>query len=379
MSDCCVKPLGALSLTIAALAFLGCALSRSHAQDSLRIIELSEPGQSAPVSIPAGYAFTFSLFSPDSGKGDPEAAVGVVSYGASFSYESKLQISFVNTNYDGWYLGPAKVVLKGSGAGARMQLYMMKLPPGVVWGILHSGVATHSVSVPKGSLLTPLLGFQEPIPYSDRPRAFINYLSIRRPNGVTYGVTQIDLGYGWSGRAGTPRLRGSATLHNPDAPASSVVKGLYNDDFDSVSPTADFVGPGTATFSLPPEGERSTPVAFFCYRITAANVIGLDALPPVVKVTTPATTSATTTLAAYTMRGSVTDNIEPTSVRFRARAPGSPSFGNWAPLSLAGSGQTKNWQRAFNLSLRGAWQIQVQAFDGEQNASTVQTITLTRQ
>lgn len=208
---------------------------------------------------------------------------------------------------------------------------------------------------------------------------FSHYVSVISQKGIVYGyseLTVVNVGH-W--RVGTPRLQGKSSLHNPDAPASSVVRGFYYDDLDTVSPTSDFVGPGLATFSLPPDDDKSTPIAFYCYRITPANVIGADASPPVVKVTTPKTASASTGASSYLLKGSVTDNITATSIRFRVRSPNASAYGNWASVNLGGDSKTKSWQRTINLSRKGAWRVQVQALDGEQNASTIQTITLTRQ
>lgn len=354
------------------------------AQDSLRIIELSGPGESAPVDIPAGSAFTFSLFSPDSAKSDFDAVVGVVTYSAphSFTYECKIAAgpygSVVNP-YLGWFLGPAKVSLRGSNAGARMQLYTLKLPQGVVAGILSAQSPNHTTTIKNDSLVTPLLGFNiSTFFYNNLQTPFANYLSIRSPNGVSYGVTRIGGIMGYFYFWDTPRIRGVANLHNPTSPASKVVSGLFYDDLDSVSPTADFVGPGNATFSLPPEGERSTPIAFYCYKITPANVIRADTSPPLVKITVPATTSISTTSASYALKGSVTDNINPTKINFRVKPPNTSTYGNWETLTLSGGAQTKNWQRSVNLGTKGAWLIQIQPFDAEGNGGVIQTITITK-
>lgn len=358
---------------------LCCMTATGYAQDSLRIIELSGPGQSAPVDVPAGHIFTFSLFSTTN---DPEDAVGVVTWTSPFAYtfESKYSSNFPY-RYEGWYLGPAKVSIKSlSALGARMQLYVRKLPDDVRSGILSPHGETHSAEIPRGHLLTPLLGFDVAWMTSlNAMPSFLNIFSIRTPGGNTYGFSRVRVSDTFTWRVSAPLLRGAASLHNPNVLSSDVVPRLYFDDLDSVSPTADFVGPGTATFSLPPEGERSTPIAFYCYRITPANVIGADATPPVVKVTTPKTKSASTGASSYLLRGSVTDNINATSIRFRVRPPNASAYGNWASVNLGGNSKTKSWHRAISLSRKGTWRVQVQALDGEQNASTVQTITLTRQ
>jgi hypothetical protein len=167
-------------------------------------------------------------------------------------------------------------------------------------------------------------------------------------------------------------------LHNTTSPASQVVSGLFYDDLDSVSPTADFVGPGNATFSLPPEGERATPIAFYCYKITPANVTRADPSPPIVKITVPATTSISTTAATYALKGSVTDNITPTKINFHVKPPNTSTYGNWETVTLSGGAQTKNWERSVNLGTKGSWLIQIQPFDAEGNGGVIQTITITK-
>ena len=367
-------PRNILLLAAAALC-LSYMTSDGYAQDSLRIIELSGPGESAPVNVPAGHAFTFSLFTPASGSIDYDAAVGVIDYAEPDPFVKEVKWLYFY-QVERWYLGPANVRLKSSAEGARMQLYVVKLPRDVISGVLNAESPIHAVNIPKGSLLTPLLGFSSLVAGVGD---FHNYLVFRRPDGVSYGYASMNPELLGSPRIGSPRLRGIAQLHNPSAPASSVVSGFFYEDFGSVSPTADFVGPGTATFSLPPESDRGTPIAFYCYRITPANVIGADASPPVVKVTAPKTATASTGASSYVLKGSVTDNINATSVRFRVRGPKASTYGNWDSVNLGGDSKTKSWQRTISLARKGAWRVQVQALDGEQNASTVQTITLTRQ
>ena len=358
-------------------------LALCSAQDSLRIIELAAPGESFSVDIPAGYAFSFSLFSPESGKADSEAAVGLVTYAApySYTYQSKFIGAPYMTKagaYEGWFLGPAKVSLRGSYSGSRMQLYTQKLPKGVVSGILSPQSPNHIASIPNNSLLTPLLGFNSTPLFNFTPLEFINYLSLRSPSGALYGVTRMGSFNGTFWFGSNPRIRGVAQLHNSSSPASQVVSGLFYDDLDSVSPTADFVGPCNATFSLPPEGERSTPIAFYCYKITPGNVIRADTSPPIVKITVPATTSISTTAATYALKGSVTDNINPTKINFRVKPPNTSTYGNWETVTLSGAAQTKNWERSVNLGTKGSWLIQIQPFDAEGNGGVIQTITITK-
>ena len=368
----------AIALLAVALATFAGSAGTLLAQDSLRIIELSAPGQSAPVSIPAGHVFTLSLRAPGPKTADFDinAAVGVITYAAPISYVHK----YIFGMGGDWFVGPASVALRGSVAGARMQLYTMKLPPGVKAGVLSAQASTHSVAIPNGALLTSLLGFTGysasaslyfPIPHA-------HCLSIRSPSGAIFDVESAFLVAGTTA-AERPRPVGAASLHNSTTPASLVVGGFYYADLDSVSPTADFVGPGTATFSLPPEGADSTPIAFYCYRITPANVIVADATPPVVKVTTPNSAGATTTLSAYVLKGEVTDNINPTSMRFRTQQPNSTTYGAWASVTLSGDLKTKGWARSIGLTSKGIWRIEIQALDGEKNVSTVQTVALTRQ
>ena len=365
----------AITLLAVALATFASSAGTLLAQDSLRIIELSAPGQSAPVSIPAGFVFTLSLRAPrpKTADFDENAAVGVITYAAPISYVHKYRFG----RGGDWFVGPASVALTGSVAGARMQLYTMKLPPGVKAGVLSAQASTHSVAIPNGALLTSLLGFTGYTAPFYLPHLDHN-LSIRSPSGAIFDV---ESAFPVTGTTAVERPRpvGAASLHNSTTPASLVVGGFYYADLDSVSPTADFVGPGTATFSLPPEGVDSTPIAFYCYRITPANVIVADATPPVVKVTTPNSAGATTTLSAYVLKGEVTDNINPTSMRFRTQPPNSTTYGAWASVTLSGDLKTKGWARSIGLTSKGIWRIEIQALDGEKNVSTVQTVALTRQ
>ena len=375
----------AITLLAVALATFASSAGTLLAQDSLRIIELSAPGQSAPVSIPAGHVFTFSLFQANSGSTDYAGPVGIVTYTAPISYVYQHN-GFAKL----WFVGPAKVALKSSGSGARMQLYTLKLPPGVTAGVLHANSQTHSVSIPKDSLFTSLFGFQNQVlgGVIALPPLTGSQLAIRTPSGLTYA----DSPYGGAVlnplAALSPNIfspnnfgrGGAASLHNPNAPASSVVNGFYHDDLDSVSPTDDFVGPGTATFSLPsylaPLTPTSPPIAFYCYRITPANVIVADTSPPSLKVTAPVNAKGSTTSASFLVKGSVTGNIHPITIRFRVKAPNS-SYGSWTSIALGGDQKTKSWERSVGLSSNGVWYVQIQAFDGQNNASTVQTVTLT--
>ena len=124
--------------------------------------------------------------------------------------------------------------------------------------------------------------------------------------------------------------------------------------------------------------KRTTDIAFYCYRITPANVIGADASPPRVQITVPATTSISTTAATYALKGSVTDNINPTKINFRVKPPNTSTYGNWETVTLSGAAQTKNWERSVNLGTKGSWLIQIQPFDAEGNGGVTQTITITK-
>jgi hypothetical protein len=56
----------------------------------------------------------------------------------------------------------------------------------------------------------------------------------------------------------------------PQSPdGSSAVPKFGNDQFSSVGATDNFLGPGTATVSLPATGGK-TDIAFYCYRLTPA-------------------------------------------------------------------------------------------------------------
>jgi hypothetical protein len=358
----CKLNLAAATFSIALAAFAG-SVGTLLAQDSLRIIELSEPGESAPLSVPAGHVFTFSLLEPP---GDGSSAYARVTYAAP--------VSFVYDYYTSqfaaprWFVGPAQVALISPGK-ARMQLYTIKLPQDVRAGILTAEAPTHTVDIPRGSLLASFLNFSGTLPTGQPAGAgdFIHNLTVLNPKGVVYQIERHGLG----------RLLGADSLHNARAPASAVLRGFFYDDLDSVYPANSFVGPGTATFSRWEDG--TTPIAFYCYRIIPARATFVDTTAPMVTVTSPPNSIGIWTLASFTITGSVTDDVSPTRLSFRIQAPGSADYGPWTSVSLAGGQTTKNWQRLIALPSKGVWHVEVQAFDGANNASTVQTIELTRQ
>lgn len=104
-----------------------------------------------------------------------------------------------------------------------------------------------------------------------------------------------------------------------------------------------------------------------------------DRKPPTLRVTAPKGNSVTTTAARFTLRGTAADNVTPTRVQFRLRAPGSKRYGSWATVNLAkGSAKTKSWTRVVALNKKGSWLVQIRALDGRNNASASRAITITR-
>ncbi len=241
------------------------------AQDNLAVIELTEVGESIPVSFPAGTAFTFSLFAPSS---SPSSAVGVVRYGApvSITHEVKNEMVPSPANspwpWEGWFLGPATVSLRGEIKGARMQLFSIKLPRGTVSGILSESAPAQTVDVGKDVALTPLFDFCVRRPFNTFQSDSVKFhcdLSIKSPTGATFSRLQIPF-YGSAFFSPTPAVRGGANLNSVTFPTSSVTKGMRYAELSQMSPTADFIGPGVATVSLP--AENSPRVAFYCFKLT---------------------------------------------------------------------------------------------------------------
>ena len=258
-----------------ALITLICNVQISLAVDSLRVIELTSSGQSEAIEIPAGHVFTFGMFASDSINPKYEDVVGIVEYNIpdKYVFEDKRTDSEI-LNYYSWYLGPAKVSLKTSLiSGARMQLYVRKLPPDVISGILSVNNTSHIVNIPSGKLLTSLLMYE--MAYEAWPGSltrFQSHLTFKSDAGINYGISKKSMS-GMSFSLPNPRSRGSnSILRDTNAAASNVVSGYFYDLFDYVTPTADFCGPGSATFSLPPSEWRKTDIAFYAYKLTPAII-----------------------------------------------------------------------------------------------------------
>jgi len=256
-------------------AFIG-FLQISMASDKLDVIEvkLTSSGQSDAIEIPSGHIFTFGMFASDSSNPKYDDVVGVIEYNVpdKYIFEDKRTDSEL-LNYS-WYLGPAKVSLKTSlTSGARMQLYVRKLPPDVISGILSVNNQSHTVNIPSGKLLTSLLSYemQYETPSSSLTR-FQNHLTFKSDTGINYGISKISR---WTINFSlpNPRSRGVwSRLQANTADASDVVSGYFYDLLDYVTPTADFCGPGNATFSLPPSDWRKTDIAFYAYKLTPAII-----------------------------------------------------------------------------------------------------------
>jgi hypothetical protein len=260
-----------LSLALCMLA------GRCDAADNLRVIEFKGPGESASVDIPAGNIFTFGLFAPD--KAAPDSVAGVVTYAEPNPLVHEAKMGETGDSYVGTFLGPAKVKVKTSAAAfVRMQLYTQTLPTGVVAGILSTKRPTASLVIPAGSLLTPLFRFNADYGNSSTGKAvpdsvdkFQHYLTVKSSSGAVYGMNRTVNSWG-TNFSGFPSLRGDAYLFKLAPDGSSVVTTHGPDEMDAVVPTNNFVGPGTATFSLPSTG-RKTEIAFYCYRLTPAKTL----------------------------------------------------------------------------------------------------------
>jgi hypothetical protein len=160
-----------------------------------------------------------------------------------------------------------------------MQLYSIKLPRGVVTGVLTEANSSHKVSLPKDIAITPLFDFCEKRTFTPGGSQVclqsVYQITERRK---LRGRWQIDrrttrLVF-WS--AGYPRKGRTLGGHLSQQPGA---KGMRYDELSQLSPTADFVGPGDATFSLPPAGERALPIAFYCYKLTPVKTIRTSTQP----------------------------------------------------------------------------------------------------
>jgi len=105
----------------------------------------------------------------------------------------------------------------------------------------------------------------------------------------------------------------------------------------------------------------------------------VDRVRPTVAVTTPKKSPHTTKAKSFTLRGTAKDNVSPTKVEFRIKAPNKKSYGSWRPVNLGGSAATKNWSYKVALSLKGNWTVEVRSRDRANNTSTTRRVTIRRQ
>jgi hypothetical protein len=155
-------------------------------------------------------------------------------------------------------------------------------------------------------------------------------------------------------------------------------------------PTTDFVGPGTATFSLPPNSEHATPVAFYGYRITSVLASSEDKEPAIITLRKPRSGRETVKSYpyVYTLRGTVTDNVNTTKLSYRIKYNQQP-YGPWQTIRLTGNAKEKQWEREIWLNTErpphpdpdffGVTRVQIRATDKSGNISTSTVVTITQQ
>lgn len=111
---------------------------------------------------------------------------------------------------------------------------------------------------------------------------------------------------------------------------------------------------------------------------TPAPAPVVDRSPPRLNITTPNRSSIATKANQYRLAGTATDNVTPTQLQIRTRAPGR-GYGNWVTASLSsGSAKTKNWSHFVTVNSKGNWTVQIRAIDGRKNASAITTISIVR-
>lgn len=104
----------------------------------------------------------------------------------------------------------------------------------------------------------------------------------------------------------------------------------------------------------------------------------VDRSPPRLNITTPSRPTVATRANRFRLVGRAVDNVTPTHVQIRIRAPGR-GYGNWATVSLSGgSAKTKNWSRIVTVNRKGNWSIQIRALDARKNASAIRTVSIIR-
>jgi hypothetical protein len=103
----------------------------------------------------------------------------------------------------------------------------------------------------------------------------------------------------------------------------------------------------------------------------------VDRTAPTVVVSTPRSDKVATSLARYTLEGTVSDNVTAVRMEFRVRPPAG-SYGKWEVSNLSGSSAEKSWARQVRVNALGEWRVQIRAADRAGNVSAARTITINR-
>jgi hypothetical protein len=102
----------------------------------------------------------------------------------------------------------------------------------------------------------------------------------------------------------------------------------------------------------------------------------IDRTPPTLRVSSP---SISTRARRVALRGLATDNVSPTRILFRTKAPGRRAFGAWSAVNLtADSATRKAWSVPLALPRLGNWVVQIYAVDSSGNASATSTVRIRR-
>jgi len=87
--------------------------------------------------------------------------------------------------------------------------------------------------------------------------------------------------------------------------------------------------------------------------------------------------SSTTLRTRYQLRFRASGRTPLQSMKYRIKAPGSKRFFSWTSRGL-GKDENNEWSTELRLTKRGRWQVQIQAFDADGNASEVRSLTIRR-
>jgi len=110
--------------------------------------------------------------------------------------------------------------------------------------------------------------------------------------------------------------------------------------------------------------------------VTAFAAGAADTTRPVVGVTAPAGAKSNTKANEFTLRGTVTDNISPSSLRLQIKKPGQAAYGPWLNVPMVGGGASKTWTQLVQLPAEGVWSVRLQAADAAGNKSSYRVVTL---